>query len=151
LRDVLIEQGKLDSFFDEHVPTHLWRAVSKKSGNSMFDFIETGFVLSNGRPRPRPADITIKNRRGVKWVCVKDRPRGVSTFDKKGLPKGKNWEYYKIPKDTRLPEGLAVVEDEYNARFGATHYTIAPVSDMPLAQFKELLERLMKILIKKAI
>ncbi len=149
LKDILIEKDKLDSFFDENVPVDLWRAVNKKSNNSVFDFIETGFVLSNGRPRP--ADITIESRNDIKWVCIKDRSRGLSTFDKKGLPKGKNWEYYKISKGTLLPEGLAIIKDEYNTRFEATHYTIAPAFDMPLSQFKGLLERLADVLIKEAI
>ncbi len=146
LKDVLIEKNKLDSYFVGSVPINLWRAVKKKSGNSVFDFIEAGFVLSNGRPRA--ADITIESRGEIKWVCVKERPRGLSTFDKEGLPKGKNWEYYKIPKGTTLPEGLAIVKDEYNDRYDATHYTIAPVSDMPLDQFKGWLDRLLKNIAK---
>ncbi len=64
LKDILIGKDKLDSFFDEHVPVDLWRAVNKKSNNSVFDFIETGFVLSNGRPHP--ADITIESRNDIK-------------------------------------------------------------------------------------
>jgi hypothetical protein len=149
LKDVLIEKDKLDRYFEGSVPVTLWRALNKKANQGVFEFVEKGFTLSNGRPRP--ADIKIESRSGAKWVCVKDRPRGVSTFDKKGVPKGKHWQYYRIPKGTALPEGLAIVMDEYNTRFEATHYTIAPAFDMPLAQFKGKLEQLAKLLIKEAV
>lgn len=148
LKDVLIGKGQLDRYFGDSVPKDLWRALKKKSGQNPFDFIEKGFILSNGRPRP--ADIKIERRNNEDWVCVKDRPRGLSTFDKKGVPPGNGWDYYKIPKDTKLPEGLAIVEDEYNTRFEATHYTIAPAYDMPLSQFKSRLLQLAKDLIKEA-
>lgn len=88
---------------------------------------------------------------GEKWVKVKDRPRGVSTFDKPGLPAGKHWEYFKIPAGTSLPYGLAVVRDELNNGFNATHYTIAPAFDMPLSRFKDLLRLLARNLLKEAI
>lgn len=149
LKDILIEKGKIDCYFEGAVPTDLWRALNKKSNTDIFDFVEEAFILSNGRPRP--ADIKIVLKKDVKWVCIKDKPRGVSTFDKKGVPKGKDWEYYKIPKDTVLPDGLAIVKDEYNTRFEATHYTIAPAYDMPLAQFKTKLLQLAKLLVKDAV
>jgi len=148
LKDVLISKGKLESYFEGAVPTTLWRALNRKANQNVFDFIEQPMMLSNGRPRP--ADIKIESRAGVKWVCIKDRPRGLSTFDQPGLPEGKDWEYYKIPKGTVLPEGIAVVKDEYNTRFGATHYTIAPAYDMPLDQFKSKLAQLAAKLIKEA-
>lgn len=148
LKDVLIEKNQLDRYFDKSTPIDLWRALNKKSDFQPFDFVEKGFILSNGRPRP--ADIKIERINNEDWVFVKDRPRGLSTFDKKGLPKGKDWEYFKIPKGTELPEGLAIVQDEYNSRFEATHYTIAPAYDMPLSQFKNKLMQLAKKLIKEA-
>lgn len=149
LKDVLIQKNQLDKYFEGHIPVDLWRAVNRKSKSSIFDFVEEGFILSNGRPRP--ADIKIEVRNGVQWVCVKERPRGLSTFDKKGLPKGKDWEYYKIPKGTVLPDGLAIVKDEHNTAFQATHYTIAPAFDMPLSQFKNNLQKLAKMLVKEAV
>ena len=148
LKDILIEKGKLDCYFDGKTPVTLWRALNKKSSQGVFDFIEQGFVLSNGRPRP--ADIKIESRNGIKWVSVKQQPRGLSTFDKKGLPKGRDWEYFRIPKGTVLPEGLAIVKDQYNTNFSATHYTIAPAYDMPLSQFKSKLQQLSNALIKEA-
>ncbi|MCP4494067.1 MAG: hypothetical protein GY820_43210 [Gammaproteobacteria bacterium] len=148
LKDILIAKDKLDSYFEGKAPVTLWRALNRKLDLGVFDFIEQGFPLSNGRPRP--ADIKIESRNGVKWVSVKERPRGLSTFDKRGLPKGKNWEYYKIPKGTILPIGLAIVRDEYNTNFKATHYTIAPAYDMPLSKFKNKLQQLANALIREA-
>lgn len=140
LRDVLIARNQLDSYFEGHVPVTLWRAIRKSSSAAVFDFVEEAHVLSNGRPRP--ADITIEMRDGEKWVSVKDRPRGVSTFDQSGLPRGNGWNYVCIPRGTILPEGLAIVRDQFNHTFGATHYTIAPAHDMPLTRFKALLQQL---------
>lgn len=90
--------------------------------------------MSNGKVR-KP-DLTIENG----WVRVKHWPRGISTFDKPGIPSGKDWVHYKISAGTRLPSGLAIVQDSYNESFGATHYTIAPAHDMPIANFRYLLK-----------
>jgi hypothetical protein len=149
LKDVLIQTGKIEKYFEGVVPANLWRAKNRKSSGGVFDFIEENTVLSNGRPRQ--ADIKIELRNGVKWVSVKQQPRGISTFDRAGLPKGKDWEYYLIPKDTELPTGLAIVKDQFNTKFQATHYTIAPAYDMPLAQFKSLLGILTQRIIKEAV
>ncbi|WP_407919786.1 Tse2 family ADP-ribosyltransferase toxin [Endozoicomonas numazuensis] len=107
-------------------------------------------MLSNGRPRA--ADIKIyEHRNGEKWVSVEDRPRGLSTFDKEGCPPGNGWEYYKIPAGTILPEELAIVKDQYNKRYDATHYTIAPAYDMSLVQFKSALATFAAELFNKAV
>jgi hypothetical protein len=147
LRDIYVEAGEVERYFEGQVPVDLWRA-KRKGALSPFEFVEEGFVLSNGRPRP--ADITILERGGVKWVTVDKRPRGLSTFDKRGVPPGRGWEYYLIPQGTELPQGLAISRDEPNEVFGATHYTIAPAYDMPLVEFKSLLLRLAEALARKA-
>lgn len=90
--------------------------------------------MSNGKVRK--SDLTIEKG----WVKVKHWPRGISTFDKPGVPKGKDWIHYKIPAGTLLPTGLAIVQDSYNESFAATHYTIAPAQDMPIANFRLLLK-----------
>jgi Tse2 ADP-ribosyltransferase toxins len=147
LKDVLIQQGQIDRYYEGQVPVHLWRALNLKKNAALFDFVEDAFVMSNGRPRP--ADIQIVTRSGVKWVAVAQRPRGISTFDAPGVPKGNDWTYYRIPAGTILPQGLAIVRDEHNQRFDATHYTIAPAFDMPLLQFKLLLNKLAASTIKE--
>lgn len=148
LKDVMIEADALDRYFEGRVPVDLWRAYNAVQGHAPFDFVQVPFVLSNGRPRP--ADITIREVNGLKWVFVHDRPRGLSTFDKEGLPPGKDWRYLKIPQGTQLPEGLTVIRDELNERWGAVHYTLAPSCDMLLSRFVELLTRLAHDLVQGA-
>ena len=144
LRDILIARGQLENYYEGLVPVNLWRATNRKRPTALFDFVEREFVLSNGRPRP--ADIKIEDRGGIAWVTVTDRPRGVSTFDKPGIPAGKDWDYIKIPKNTTLSGGLAIVDDGYREAHDANHYTIAPAHDMPLAEFRALLAQLAEIL-----
>ena len=133
LKDVFISMGELERYFDGAVPVNLWRGLNIKKNTALFDLIESPFKMSNGRVR-KP-DITIENG----WVKVKHWPRGISTFDKQGVPKGKDWVHYVIPAGTPLPHGLAIVKDSYNETFMATHYTIAPAYDMPIATFRNLL------------
>jgi hypothetical protein len=147
LKDLLLQQGRIDRYFEGHVPTHLWRALNNKKAASLFELVEKPFMYPSGQPRP--ADITIVDRQGEKWVLVTDRPRGLSTFDAPGVPPGRDWSYYRIPAGTVLPAGLAIVRDEFNTRFGATHYTIAPMCDMSLTQFKLLLEQFAASAIKE--
>ena len=139
LKDILIEAGLIDIYY-ENSPCNLWRAKREKETGTLFGLVEEDKILSNGNLRP--ADITIEVRNNEKWVLCRPSPRGISVFDKANIFRGSSWEYYKIPQGTKLPIGLAIVKDRFNSRMGATHYTIAPVSDMPLAQFKRLLDQL---------
>jgi len=167
LKDVLIDIGKIESYFGNTVPIDLWRAKKVKDPKGLFDLVEEEIIRPRGAPR-KP-DITIEGD----WVRVRDRPRGISTFNKPNTFKGK-WEYFKIPAGTKLPETLVtirdernkasgatrytivparlvIVEDHYNERFGATHYTIAPERDMPLVTFRELLKQLIDLVEKEAV
>lgn len=138
LRDVLLSEGQVERYFEGQVPIHLWRALdTRKIGMELFDLVEQDKLLSN--KRIRPADIKVFFVGSIKWVSILKMPRGTSTFDRPGAPSGPSWHYYRIPAQTVLPHGLAVVRDAYNPVFKATHYTIAPVWDMPLEQFKRLL------------
>lgn len=136
LKDILLARGELERYYDGEVPLNLWRALNVRRSERLFDLVESPFKMSNGRVR-RP-DITIERD----WVRVRSVPRGASTFDRAGVPGGKDWAYYRIPKGTILPPGLAIVKDSYNEQMQATHYTIAPAYDMPLAVFKRLLNQL---------
>lgn len=147
LKDVLISKSQLDRYFEGSVPVNLWRAMNMKASGHPFEFIESPTVLSNGRPRR--ADIKIEVVQGEQWVRINNRPRGISTFDSPGAPAGKNWAYFRIPKGTVLPYGLAIVRDEYNTVYEATHYTLAPAFDMPLARFKLLLKQLAFSLVRE--
>lgn len=146
LRDVLIEAGELDRYFEGRAPVTLWRA-KKKDSEHAFDLVEAPFQTRNG---PRPADITIEpGPDGQPWVRVQPSPRGASTFDKANVFKGSSWEYYRIEAGTTLPDGIAIVKDNYNPRFQATHYTIAPAFDMPLERFRALLRLLASNLVRE--
>ena len=147
LKDILISTGDIDRYFEES-PTNLWRAKKIKDKESLLGLVEDDKILSNGKVRP--ADITISLRNDTKWVLCKPAPRGISTFDRPDTFKGSSWEYYKIPKGTKLPTGLAIVKDNYNRRVDATHYTIAPAHDMPLSNFKLLLNQLAALIERKA-
>lgn len=142
LKIILIDAGKIDQYYEE-TPVNLWRAQRISDTGSIFSLVEKEIVRSNGNIRP--TDITIEDQGGEKWVRCKPSPRGISTFDKPDVFKGKSWGYYIIPAGTILPIGLAIVRDNYNARLGATHYSIAPASDMPLENFKALLDQLARL------
>lgn len=148
LKDILISAGDIDRYFEKS-PVNLWRAKRVTDRGTLFGLVEQDKVLSNGQPRP--ADISIYSKAGVSWVSCRPVPRGISTFDKPNIFNGSSWEYYKIPQGTVLPLGLALVKDRLNARIGATHYTIAPAYDMPLAQFKNLLNQLAVLAMKDAV
>ncbi|MDH5800344.1 MAG: hypothetical protein OEZ68_06015 [Gammaproteobacteria bacterium] len=143
LKDVLIEIGQIERYFGNTVPVNLWRAKKIKDPiGQLFKLVEE--ELTRPRGAPRKPDITIEGD----WVRVRERPRGISTFDKPDTFKGK-WEYFKIPAGTILPDGLVIVKDNYNSAFGATHYTIAPERDMPLTRFKQQLSVLIDLVEKE--
>ena len=144
LKNIFISMDELERYYEGSVPVNLWRGLNVKRSSGLFDLIQTPFKMSNGRVR-KP-DITIENG----WVRVKHWPRGISTFDKPGIPQGKDWVHYKIPAGAKLPRGLAIVKDSYNDTVMATHYTIAPAYDMPLSQFKLLLNKFASSVIKEA-
>ncbi len=148
LKDILISSGNIDQYYEE-APVNLWRAKKIRNKGSLFGLVEQDQILSNGQIRP--ADITIFNKNGAKWVTCRPSPRGISTFDKPNTFKGNSWEYYKIPCGTVLPTGLAIIKDKFNRRIGATHYTIAPAYDMPLFHFKSLLNRLAILVVREAV
>ena len=63
--------------------------------------------------------------------------KGISVFDREGirLAPFTGW-VWKVAATTTLPPGLKLVQDK------AHHFCIAPVSNMPLARYKSLLEQL---------
>ena len=137
LRDILISRGQLEKFFDKRVPVTLWRAFDSKEMKHPMQLVETEIVRRSGKRRP--PDITIELQNGQPWVFVENRPRGLSTWNKKVEFKAAHWKYYLIPAGTPLPPGLVVVEDNYNPDYDAVHHTLAPERDMPLATFRALL------------
>lgn len=88
------------------------------------------------RQSPRPPrlskDITVEND------CVKATkpPTGASTFgDIQYAPL--TGHYYKLDRDTKLPEGLDVIADgkDVGGTHSRTHHTIYPNREMPFTEF----------------
>ena len=99
LREILIDVGDVDKYFDDKVPVNLWRAKNLSNKNSIFSMVEQKIVRNNGKVRP--ADITIYKKNNIDWVSVKDRPRGISTFDKPNVLReggGSTTKYLRAPK-----------------------------------------------------
>ena len=144
LRNILLNAGKINAYFEGRTPTHLWRALNTKNGLALFDLALEDLVRPDSSVRK--ADVRVLN--GL--VQLDYAPRGISTFDRSAIFKGKNWSYYLIPKGTELPYGLVVVQDHFNPMYGATHYTIAPMWEMPLPQFQLLLNQLVCAVIKES-
>lgn len=101
----------------------------------------------------RPADVSVEPRNGIDYILPKAykktpdniwKVEGTSLFDKPNTFTGKNWEYIEIPKNTKIPEGLLIISDDYNERFQATHYSIVPNHPMPVSNFKFLIDQLLK-------
>jgi hypothetical protein len=69
---------------------------------------------------------------GETIVVVKPKTGGISTFDSSTYMVGKVW---KIPAGTKLPPTIIVVKDHYNKQMKATHYSISPAYEMPLATY----------------
>jgi hypothetical protein len=79
---------------------------------------------------------------GTEYVIARLR-EGTSLFDKPDVFPGKSWSYFEIPAGTDIPAGLIVTKDEFNTRFGATHYSISPNRRaMTKLHFCQLLDRL---------
>ena len=139
LREIYVAAGLSDRFWDTTTPTALWRAQKKT------DFDAGEMAL---QPHPgseiRLSDVKVVDRDNQLFVlgcrCIKGDYRGVSTFDMKVTWFGsKTTKHFKIPADTKIPEGLAVTKD-HKIPQGAFHYTIAPKDDMPLALFLQQLK-----------
>jgi hypothetical protein len=138
LEELLISRGEIDRIYKGKTSLYLWRALLKSSetGNPLYpDFEER--TLPSGRKRP--ADFNMVMRKGVLHVKA-ELGKGVSLFDVKGTFKGRNWEYFEIPKGTSIPAGLIVIKDGYNDTFNATHYSISPNKTMPKKDFIRLLD-----------
>jgi len=139
LHDILLDLGEFKSYFGGKVPVDLWRAQRKREqGHPVFRPILEEKQVGVGRVRL--PDIATEMRDGVRYVLCAKRPRGISTFDRPFVFPRDDWNYFRIPKGTDIPTGLAIVKDFFNSAYGATHYTIAPAYDMPEANFISLLD-----------
>ena len=100
--------------------------------------VPTTLYAFGNRQRPRPPrqnkDIAVEDD----FVKPTKPPTGASTFgDIQYAPL--TGHYYRLDKDTELPEGLDVVADgeDVGGTHSATHHTIYPRRAMPFTEFVE--------------
>ena len=158
-----IEDGTVKTFFgkidalshiydsEKDLALFLWRAsrTDQKCENPLHpDFVPR--EIRKGKFRA--ADVTVEKQNGVDFIfpkVYKKRPeeiwkaQGTSLFDRPNTFQGKQWEYIEIPRGTEIPGGILIIEDDYNDRFQATHYSIVPDHPMSVKNFKLLIDQLL--------
>jgi hypothetical protein len=116
-----------------------------RSGNA------TGPRLNQVRIPPKEGTIDIeiyeKEVNGEKMIYVDSTSGGISTFDAPLPSQNKKVRWWKIPAGTIIPHGLIITKDHSIESINITHYTIRPLNDMPLTEYKKLL----RILAQKAL
>jgi hypothetical protein len=152
-KSFFVKISQVDRIFNSNrdLGLFLWRATRTDSNiaNPLFP----DFHPREIRPGQfREPDVTIKSVSGVDHifpVVHKSGPnsiwkaQGTSLFNEENTFPGKKWEYFEIPKGTKIPNGILIIKDDYNSRFKATHYSIVPDYVMSVKSFKRLLEQLL--------
>ena len=87
----------------------------------------------------RNADVEITMREDEKEPHV-DELRGTSLFNRRGCFGHTYWQYFKIVKDTPIPDGIIVRFTDYNGRYRADHYQIEPKTRMTVEAYKGALD-----------
>ncbi len=84
----------------------------------------------------RVGEIDVYEMKGVKMVV--SNGKGISVFTLEGLKKeGLTGFAWKFNKNTAIEFGLKLIDDEK-----PEHYTLAPCKNMPLDEYKGLLEKM---------
>ena len=94
-------------------------------------------LVTEGKQKPVTAEILRNADQYIVKGCrtMSGVHRGVSVFDKKNTAL-KNFDWFKMPAGTVIPEGLAVTRDaSYTVSAKPIHYTVAPKDDMTLSLF----------------
>lgn len=140
IEEILLSRNELDRIYLGHLTLPLWRAIKAPSskGNVLHPELQER-VMSRGRIRP--ADVGMYENQGQQWV-KSTLGRGVSLLDRPNAFPGPDWEYFVIPAGTEIPSGLIITKDHFIERYNATHYSISPNHDMPLADYIRLLDEL---------
>jgi hypothetical protein len=124
-------------YFDSKTPCDLFRGQSKAEEKNGMSLLHPNPGFTRADKSVRIADVKIVERDGNKFVLgcrsTSGDYRGISTFDKKN-PALRGFSWHKLPKDTDIPEALAVTQDSA-LKDKANHYTIAPKDDMTLELF----------------
>ncbi|WP_445354876.1 hypothetical protein ACJJI5_18395 [Microbulbifer sp. EKSA008] len=143
--EFFIKKRELGELFDSefNLDVNLWRGQRRADrGSPVLYPILKSFRLSNGKIRNPDIDTYWSN--GEWWVdCTSG---GVSLFDVLGVPVSR-WDYYRLSPNILIPHGLVITKDSYNRSYEATHYSIRPHWDMPVAKFCLLLDELTKEII----
>ena len=134
----IYETAKLQHrYFDSKTPCDLFRGQSRAEEKQGLSLLHPNPGFTRSDKSVRLADVKIEERGDKKFVlgCRSTRGdfRGISTFDRTN-PALKNFSWHKLPKDTDIPEALAVTQDSA-FKDKANHYTIAPKDDMTLELF----------------
>jgi len=97
-------------------------------------------------PRDGTIDIETYERevKGQSVIYVDSASGGISTFDAPLPSSNPKARWWKIPRDTVIPQGLMIIRDHTISELNITHYTIRPRHDMPLEEYKEWLRILAK-------
>ena len=84
----------------------------------------------------RPGEIDVYEMKGVRMVVANGK--GISVFTKKGLEAEKLTGYaWLFLKNIAIENGLKLIDDEK-----PEHYTLAPIKNMPIDEYKSLLTKM---------
>lgn len=75
---------------------------------------------------------------------------GTSLYDRDNFFKGKNWRYFRVPKDTEVDPRLSITGPKPNDFFKANHYQIEAAEPVFVAVFKGALDNLARAAVAKA-
>ncbi|TCI02945.1 hypothetical protein EZV61_11690 [Corallincola luteus] len=113
------------------LPFDLFR-LGRKS-KAKFDYIRT----TPPRDFEQTWDVKVYQKNGVDVVDAKSG--GLSLFNYRNPRFGSLW--WKLPKHSKMPSGLHVSLDD-GGRDGKHHFTIRPLTDMPLSLYLSKLQQL---------
>lgn len=137
LKQIYERENLRHRYFDGKTPCDLFRGQSRADDKKALPLLNPNPGFTRGDGTVRIADVRVEERDGQKFVLgcrsTSGDYRGISAFDKKN-PALRGFSWYKLPKDTDIPEALAVTQDGAS-KDRANHYTIAPKDDMTLELF----------------
>jgi len=137
LRKIYEAEGLLRRYFDQATPCDLFRGQKRADARLGLPILSPnpGYTRRDGSVQL--PDVLIEQRDGQTFVLGCRSPRGnfrgVSLFDQPN-PDLASFSWFKLPKQTEIPEALAITQDGESA-YLPNHFTIAPKDDMPLALF----------------
>jgi len=164
LKDIYASKGRTADFFDDTVPTDLFRRRRIGDKTPIMQPVIIGFGKAED---PRLPDVYLEDGSGAspqfqdgdmvrepgskpitlrivsdaaKYVVkgcrtVRGSFRGVSVFDEVIRSASPGAEWFHLPEGTPIPPGLAITKDGIKRPGRPLHYTVAPKDDMPFGLF----------------